>query len=219
MSAARFALLVAIVGWGECVDAEDVAPPQRGAKIEVSAEGVWRVPLRYWSHHPPFFDAGGFTFLTEVVSLGPEVPPQDQQELPLQFRTGMLRVKEVLTPAKGRPKEFEKIKTLDVEGTEGLKVGDRVIVLVDPEAYEGGFVMNYHTGGCILGLRLPPKDDLSFGKEEEKTVLDFLRSGRFLIETMTSDEMRAWMQLDPAGIAVELVREVEKGRLKWVGEK
>lgn len=109
---------------------------------------------------------------------------------------------------------MEKVESLSVEGTEGLRVGDRVIVLVDSEFYEGFYVVNHHNGGCILGIRLPPKDDRIFGKDEQNAFIDLLRKGKDLRQ-LTPEEMNLWNELDPKGIGCALIREIETKHLKW----
>src|SRR5689334_10914222 len=70
--------------------------PDDANVFQITQDGTWDLPLRYWSKHPPFFELGQYIFLTEVMAVGRDIPPVEQQEWPLRFRTGTLRLKEVL---------------------------------------------------------------------------------------------------------------------------
>lgn len=184
-------------------------------KFSIDDAGRWSLPLRYWSHSTPYESAGSFAFLTEVIKLGPEVPPINQQELPLRFRTGTVKVHELLHPKADKLPELARVRELVIEGTDGLNVGDRVIVFVDPEPYEGGYVINFHEGGCHVGIRLPPPDDLTFGEESQKHLIKSLRQSRTTLRQFSSEELSAWIAVDAVGIARGFQMELEMERLHW----
>ncbi len=184
-------------------------------KFPIDDAGRWSLPLRYWSHVTPFESAGSYAFLAEVTKLGPEVLPIEKQEPPLRFRSGSLKVHKLLSPKPASSPELARVREVAVYGLDGLKVGDRVIVFVDPEPYEGGYVINFHEGGCHIGIRLPPADDLDFGAEPQKHVLKTIREGRTSLHQLTSEELSAWIVVDPAGIARQFQRELDMERLQW----
>ena len=184
-------------------------------KFSIDDKGRWSLPLRYWSHETSFESAGSYAFLAEVTKLGPEVPPIEKQELPLRFRSGNLKVHELLSPKPSSSPELARVRELSVEGLDGLKVGDRVIVFVDPEPYEGGFVINFHEGDCHVGIRLPPADDLDFGAEPQQHLLKTIRDDRTSLRQLTTEELSAWIIVDPVGIARRFQRELEMERLQW----
>lgn len=184
-------------------------------KFPIDDSGRWSLPLRYWCHETAYEAAGSYAFLAEVTKLGPKPPPVEHQKLPLRFRSGSLKVHELLNP---RPVDFPnlaKVRELWVEGLDGLKLGDRVIVFIDPEPYEGGFVINFHEGGCHVGIRLPPADDLSFGAESQALILKTLREDRTELRKLTSEELSAWITVDAKGIARHFQMELEMERLHW----
>lgn len=184
-------------------------------KFGVGEDGRWSLPLRYWSHWTPFASAGDHAFLATVTKLGPEVPANENQEPPFQYRTGTVKVLEFLHPAQDKVPELARVRELGLEGLEGLVIGDRVVVFVDPEPYEGGFVINYHDGGCLVGIRLPPLDDLELGKDEQELLLKTLREGRVDLQRLTSEELGVWIKVDPAGVARQFQRELDMERLQW----
>ncbi len=184
-------------------------------KFSIDNAGRWFLPLRYWSHATPYESAGSFAFLTEVTKLGPEVPPVDQQGPLLRFQAGTVKVHELLHPKADKLPELVRVRELAVEGIDGLKVGDRVIVFVDPEPYEGGYVINFHEGGCHVGIRLPPPDDLTFGEKGQKHILKTLREHRTALRQLTSEELSAWIAVDAVGIARRFQMELEMERLNW----
>lgn|GEM_PF-2630535 len=192
-----------------------LAVPQwvSSADLAIDAAGRWSLGFRYWSHHTPFASAGSFAFLTEVVQLGPEISPDQNRDGPLRFRHGMLKVLEILSPKPNA--ELSRVKELAVEGLEGLKTGDRLIVFVDPEPYQGIHVVNFHEGGCHVGIRLPALDDLDFGAEPQSHILKTLREGRTSLKQFTADEIRAWILADATGIARAFQVELEMKRLQW----
>ena len=175
----------------------------------------WSLSFRYWSHCTPFESAGSYAFLAEVTKLGPEPPPINQQKLPLQFRSGTMKVHELLSPKLPMAAELAKVRELIVEGVDGLETGDRVIVFVDSEPYEGDYVINFHEGGCRVGIRLPPLDDLNFGAELQNHLLRSLRENRTSLRQLTSEELSAWITVDPAGVARQFQQELEMERLQW----
>jgi len=125
----------------------------------------------------------------------------------------MLKVLEILSPKPNA--ELSRVKELAVEGLEGLKTGDRLIVFVDPEPYQGIHVVNFHEGGCHVGIRLPALDDLDFGAEPQSHILKTLREGRTSLKQFTADEIRAWILADATGIARAFQVELEMKRLQW----
>lgn len=143
------------------------------------------------------------------------MPPIERQELPLRFRSGSLKVHELLSPKSVALPELARVRELAVEGLDGLKVGDRVIVFIDPEPCEGGFVINFHEGACHVGIRLPSADDLTFGAETQAHILKTIREGRTELWKLTSEELSAWITVDAAGIARRFQRELDMERLKW----
>ncbi len=182
-------------------------------KLDVDGNGRWKLALRYWAHCTPFQSAGGYAFLAEVAQLGAQIPPVEEQDGPLRFRSGILKVREVLNP-KPAP-ALTAIKELSVEGLDGLKIGDRLIVFVDPVAYEGGYVINFHDGGCHVGIRLPPANDLDFGAGPQAHILKALRDGRFELWQLSDEEIFSWIIADAAGIARRFQVELEKKHLLW----
>ena len=184
-------------------------------EFRIDDSGRWSLPFRYWSHCTPFESAGSYAFLVEVTKLGPESPPIDKQEPPLRFRSGTMKVNELLSAKSPHAPELAKVRGLIVEGVDGLKIGDRVIVFVDSEPYEGGFVINFHEGGCRVGIRLPPLDDLNFGAELQNHLLRSLRENRTSLRQLTSEEISAWITVDPAGVARQFQQELEMERLHW----
>lgn len=184
-------------------------------KFAIDDSGRWSLPLRYWSHETPLESTGSYAFMAEVAKLGPEVPPAEKQELPLRFRSGILKVHELLSPRPADSLELSKVRELAVEGMEGLEVGDRVIAFVDPEPYEGGYVINYHEGGCHVGIRLPPADDLDFGAEPQQHLLKTIRDGRTSLRQFTAEELSAWIVVDPTGVARQFQKELDMKTLQW----
>lgn len=177
--------------------------------------GVWNIPLRYWAHLSPVMDGGldGFIFLCEVAKLGPDIVRKD--ELPSRFKTGDLTVLETLNGSKRFP-IFKTLKTLQVEGCDGLQPGDRVIVFVDRELYEGGYVINNHEGtNCLLGHRLlrngeaESEVELTERRQSETKLVEFLKSGRSSIEKASSDDLHLLSTMDPEGVRKALIRERE----------
>ena len=192
-----------------------LAVPQWGlsADFAIDAAGRWPLHLRYWSHHTPFASAGSFAFLTEVAQLGPEISPDQNRDSPLRFRHGLLKVLEFLSPKPNS--ELTRVKELAVDGLDGLKTGDRLVVFVDPEPYEGSYVVNFHEGGCHVGIKLPALDDLDFGAEPQNHILKTIKEGRTNLRQLAADEIRAWILADATGVALAFQIELEKKRLQW----
>ncbi|WP_221306003.1 hypothetical protein [Prosthecobacter vanneervenii] len=182
--------------------------------MEIDAAGRWNLGFRYWSHQTPFASAGSsWAFLTEVVQLGQEIALTETESAPLRFRSGTLKVSAILGQKPNS--KFSQIKELVVAGLDGLRIGDRLVVFVDSEPYEGGYVVNFHEGGCHVGIRLPAVDDLEFGVRPQNHVLNTLREGRTSLKHLTAEEVQAWILADATGIARAFQVELEKGRLQW----
>src|SRR6478735_6725916 len=97
-------------------------PPQPDIR-----DGTWDIPFRYWSKLSPVLEGtGGFDFLCEVQELGEDVQPQN--EGPFRFKSGTLKVLEVLRADTKKFPAVKTLKTLHVDGCESLKVGDHLIV-------------------------------------------------------------------------------------------
>ena len=192
-----------------------LAVPQwsSSADFAIDAAGKWTLGFRYWSHHTPFASAGSFAFLTEVVQLGPVISPDPDRDGPPRFRSGVLKVLEILSPKPNS--ELSRVKELVVEGLEGLKTGDRLVVFVDSEPYQGCHVVNFHDGGCHVGIRLPALNDLDFGAEPQSHILKTLREGRTSLKQLTAEEIRSWILVDAIGIARAFQVELEMERLQW----
>ncbi|MBE7494371.1 MAG: hypothetical protein HS117_05470 [Verrucomicrobiaceae bacterium] len=183
-------------------------------KTAIDESGRWRIGFRYWSHRTPYESASDHAFLAEVSKLGPEVPPPDRQQGPLRFRSGILTVIERLHRQTDKEPVLSKVRELSVEGMDGLKVGDRVIVFVDREQYKGGHVINYHEGGCLIGICLPAKDP-NMEDALVEPLLKSLREGRTTLRQLTSEELSAWIAVDPTGIARQFQMQLDLGRLEW----
>lgn len=194
-----------------CVVSLGGAPP----KLPIDASGSWSLSLRYWCRQTPFESAGSYAFLAEVTKLGPEVHSAEKQALPLRFRSGNLKVHELLSPKPVGSPELARVRELSVDGLDGLKAGDRVIVFIDPEPYEGGYVINAHEGGCLVGIRLPPADDQVFGAASQELILKTLREGRTELRKLTTEELSAWITVDAAGIARQFQKDLDMERLQW----
>ncbi|CAN5912154.1 hypothetical protein BH11VER1_BH11VER1_18340 [soil metagenome] len=182
-------------------------------------DGVWRVPFRYWSQLSPIVDGtGGFDFLCEVKALGKDVPRQDHG--PFRYKTGILKVLEVLNADANKFPAVKTLKTLQVEGCEGLKVGDRLILFVDGEPYENGYVIDHHRGtNCLIGHRLARADEEVVYEDSEALLIDLVRKGRTNVSQATVEELHILALMDPAGVGHALIREVAMDRLKWVSEE
>lgn len=131
----------------------------------------------------------------------------------MRFRPGVLKVLEILSQKPNS--QLSRVKELAVEGLEGLKTGDRLIVFVDPEPYQGLHVVNFHEGGCHVGIRLPELDDLDFSAEPQNHILKTIKEGRSNLRQLTADEIRAWILADATGIARAFQVELEMDRLQW----
>jgi hypothetical protein len=189
------------------------APPPIGDK-----NGSWSLPLRYWSHQYVFDERDSFIFLTKVTWLGNAQRPKGEKDSRPFFREGSLSVLELLRGDIAKYPQLKKVKTLAVEGCNGLKVGDRLVVFVDSEPYEGLYVINFHRdASSILGIRLPP-DDLKFGRDEQENFLRMLRGKQDDIQHMSIEHLQLWSQVDPNGVSNTLVRAIEGGRLRWKTE-
>lgn len=97
------------------------------------------------------------------------------------------------------------MRILDVEGADGLQVGDRLIVLVCREPYENGYVINHHEGTCILGIPVSPTAEAKLSDEEELVLLDYFRGSKFDVAQLSEAQMKVWRKLDPKGVAAALV--------------
>ena len=181
-------------------------------------DGAWRVPLRYWSHEYPFQARGSITYLVEVSEIGAEPKKPTENDWALRFQSGRLRVLESLSPQSALSKQLSSTKFINVEGVEGLKKGDRLIVFIDTVPYEGFYVMNYRTDGCHIGIKLPPADDLNFGAKEQAVLLTSCRSGNSGLRDLSSEQLQAWIDADPAGVALAFKQELEAGGLVWKPE-
>ena len=189
------------------------ASPRIGNK-----NGVWSLPLRYWSHQYVFEERDSFVFHVKVVSLGTARQAKAENASRPFLQEGTLGVLELLNGDTTKYPELLQVKSLLVEGCNGLKVGDRVVVFVDSEPYEGGYVINYHQdASSILGVCLPSKDP-KFGKDEQEKFLKMLRDKQEDIERMKIEDLRLWRQIDPNGVSAALIRGIESGKLKWIVE-
>lgn len=177
-------------------------------------DGTWHIPFRYWAHISPALDStGGFDFLCEVESLGKDIPPQDEGQR--HFKGGTLKVLEVLHADTTAFPAVTTLKTLHVQGCEGLQVGDRLLLFVDGEPYEGGYVIDHHRGtNCLIGHRLARPDEDGVNHDREKLLIEMVRKGKASVtDEATPDELRALAMMDPAGVAEALVRRIEMGHL------
>ncbi len=176
-------------------------------------DGSWNIPLRYWCELSPLVEGtGGFDFLCEVQALGDRILAQDQG--PARFQTGVLKVIEVLHADTERFPALKTVRTLHVEGCEGLQVGDRLLLFVDSEPYEGGYVIDRHRGtNCLIGHRLACKDEKDADGESEAALLELVRKGRTTVSKATPDELRVLARMDPAGVAEGLIRMMDMGDL------
>jgi hypothetical protein len=202
----RVFLSLALVATALAVSAGE--PPQPDIR-----DGIWDIPLRYWSKLSPVLEGtGGFDFLCEVQGLGEDVPAQVQG--PFRFKTGTLKVLEVLHADTKKFPAVKTLKTLHVEGCESLKVGDRLIVFVDGEPYQGGYVIDRHRGtNCLIGHRLARTEDDEVVKKSEALLLELVRKDKLQVDSATTDELRILAAMDPAGVAEALTREIDLGRL------
>lgn len=196
-----------------------VSALQADSTIHNKPDTKWNLPLAYWCHVHPFHDTDSFIFLTKVTALGEDKPPISKQELPFRFREGDLQVLELLSPPVKESSVLAKVKTLHVEGTEGMKIGDRIVVMVCDELFDGLYAIKYHEGGCLVGVRLPllSKSDVHFDENEkmQEDFLNILRKGKFNLRQLSEEEMNIWLEIDPKGIGKDLIHEIEMGRLKW----
>lgn len=76
-------------------------------------------------------------------------------------------------------------------------------------------MINFHEGGCHVGIRLPAADDLDFGAKQQQHFLKAIREARTSLRQLTSEELSAWIIVDPAGIARQFQQELEMERLQW----
>lgn len=182
-------------------------------------EGIWSVPFRYWSHlSPVLHGTGGFDFLCEVQALGKDVPKQDHG--PIKYKTGILKVLEVLNADTKLFPALKTLRTLQVEGCEGLRVGDRLIVFVDGEPYENGYVIDHHLGtNCLIGHRLARTDEEDADEASEALLIKLVKQGKTEVSHATTDELQVLALMDPAGVAKALIREIEMERLVRQPEK
>ena len=176
-------------------------------------EGEWVLPFRYWTSLSPVLDGtGGFDFLCEVKTLGDDVPKQDRG--PFRFKSGTLSVLEVLKADTDAFPEIKSVKTLAVSGCEGLKIGDRVIVFVDSEPYDGGYVIDRHAGtNCLIGHRLSKRGDEDYDAAANTALIELVRKGRTGVAGASADELHLLSKLDPDGVREALIRAIDMGEL------
>lgn len=178
------------------------------AEIKLDEGGKWSVPLRYWYHPNLFENADGFAFLVEVKALGPQpiTPAPDHLESP-QLRKAELTVVELLSQGSGVPAKLAEVKMLDVEGAEGLSIGDRLVVLVARQPYEGGYVIDRHEGDCALGILLSPSSNAKLDASEEQQLLEYFKNPKPGFAELTPAEIKLWRKIDAKGVAMVRARQ------------
>ncbi|MDB4265216.1 hypothetical protein N9891_00545 [bacterium] len=183
------------------------------APIPDIRDGVWTISLRYWAHQA-FVDSGvsDFRFLCEVTQLGPE--PEKEQVLPLTFRSGELKVLENLSADEAA---FKTLKSLRVTGCEGLELGDKLIVFVDEEAYQGSYVINLHDEtNSTLGHRFTRKAESQYDERHKKDLqlVELLRKGEIDVAKVSAEDLRTLSFMNPDGVREALIREREVRELR-----
>jgi len=171
-------------------------------EIERKAEIVgatWSLAFRYSTNMPLLYDLENHVFLAEVKKLGP-VPKPLPDIGKRRFQEGFLEVIETLHAAPGV--DFSALKTLEVSGCEGLRVGDVVVVFVDSEAENGIFVVNHHPGcssslGPVLASR-KDYDKLDEGSEAKRFV-KLVKSQFKSLFDLSPEDLEAWAHYDPQG--------------------
>jgi len=178
-------------------------------------DGIWDVNFMYWSSLSPAVEGtGSITILCEVANLG-EVKTE-----PREYQAGELKVLELLSSS---AKELKNLKTINIDGCEGLKVKDRVIICIGIEGMPNGksvyCVLNHRGTNCSIGHRLSHKDEESFNKEDNKALLELAKKGFPSIDKLTTDELRTFSIMDPDGVREALIRKIEIKNFKMHNNK
>ena len=182
-------------------------------------DAVWCVPFRYWSSVSPVaVGTGGFNFLCKVVELSPDYP--EQQRGPGRFKSGVLEVIDILHADTKKFPALSQVKKLRVEGCEGLKIGDSVIVFVNSEPYEGSYVIDRHEGtNCLIGHKLSRNGDEGFDAEGNRLLLDLVKRDIPPVRNLKAEEIRALCIMDPSGVLQAMIMDVEMSEIATKTQK
>lgn len=182
-----------------------IAAVSRGAPKPEIKDGEWNIPFMYWSELSPALEGtGNNTFLCEVSTLG------EESTEPRQFRPGTLKLIEILN---GDEERFSSFDRMSVKGCEGLKIGDRIILIVADERIPSGedvlCIIRHRGTNCLIGHRLTRSDEEGYSKASEDALVALARRGFSDIAALTPDELRTLSIMDPDGVREVLIRQIE----------